>query len=485
MGLERINDRTEILILTHLIYDEPYTRKVIPHLKKEYFTDRTEAKIFETIQGFLSKYNSLPTKEAILIICGEDSSLGQDEYDAVAEYLSNLEYSKSNKPDLNWLVDETEVWCRDQAIFNAYQKSITITDECKKSKGRLSLTQIPSIMAEAIGINFNSNIGHDYLEDAQSRFAYYVDPVKRIPFDIHYLNEITGGGLKPKTLNVLAAGTGVGKTLVMCHMAAANLLAGYDVLYITLEVSQEEIGERIDANLLDIPIGNLRNCGEDYLMRRMGKLRSKPLGRLIVREYPTATANTAHFRALLDELKVKKGFAPAIIYVDYLNIATSVRYTKNTSAYDAGKYVAEELRGMAAEYCIPVVTATQFNRSGNRSSDVNMTDTAESFGVPMTADLMLGLMTSEEYDELGLIKFKQLKSRYAKIDKLRVFLVGVDKSKMRLFDAPEEEQKRVRKTDTEEKKGESEKDTPVFDNGNFGQGMGAEKKKKRSFDDMI
>ena len=444
--------RIEQTILTSLIYDEPYTRKVLPFLKKEYFQDQTEKVLFVSIENFIQKYNNLPTKETLQIEIDKQSSIPEQVYNNVVEYLNNISYDKK---DLQWIVDNTETFCQEKAVYNAIMESISIIDgNSKDSKG-----SIPTILSDALGVSFDNHIGHDFLENADERYEFYNRKEDRIPFDLDYFNKITKGGLPNKTLNVFLAGTGVGKTLAMCHMAAANLLSGKNVLYVTLEMAEERIAERIDSNLLNIPLEEIEGFPKKIYDDKINRLRLKTSGKLIIKEYPTATVGSGHFRHLLNDLKQKKNFVPNILYVDYLNICTSTRlkYGANVNSYTYVKSIAEELRGLAVERNIPIVSATQTTRSGFTNSDPGLEDTSESFALPATVDFMCALISSDELEQLGQIMVKQLKNRYNDPTANKRFVVGVDRARMRLFNVDNSAQKDI------------VDDRPVMDKSDFGQ----------------
>jgi archaellum biogenesis ATPase FlaH len=430
----------EKLIFSNLVNNEEYGRKVIPFLKEEYFTSYSDKVLFNLIWDYMKEYNTFPSKEALAIDLSNKEGLNQQTFTDCKETIGSIEFDPSTK--LDWLLDKTEQFCQEKAVYNAIMKSIEIIDNKNNltSKGA-----IPQILTDALGVSFDSHIGHDFLDDAESRYEFYHTREVRIPFDLHYMNAITQGGIPRKTLNVILAGTGVGKSLAMCHMAAANMAAGFNVLYITLEMAEERIAERIDANLLDVTIDDLKLLPKDPYNKKIEKLRNKVKGKLKIKEYPTATAGSANFRHLLNELKIKKNFIPDIIYIDYLNICISSRIKNgaNVNSYTIVKAIAEELRGLAVENNVPIVTATQTTRGGYSNSDVGLEDTSESFGLPATADFMFALITSEELEELGQIMVKQLKNRYSDPGVNRRFVIGVDRSRMRLFDAEASAQKDI------------------------------------------
>ena len=445
--------RVEQTILSSLIYDEGFTRKVLPFLKQEYFHDQTEKVLFACIERFIDKYNNLPTKETLLLEIEKQERIPEQVYSGVVAYINDIVYDKK---DPQWLVDNAEKFCQEKAVYNAIMESISIIDGNAKENDKGS---IPTILADALGVTFDDSIGHDFLKDADERFEFYNKKEDRIPFDLEYFNKITKGGIPNKTLNVLLAGTGVGKTLAMCHMAAANLLNGKNVLYITLEMAEERIAERIDSNLLNIPLEEIEGFPKKIYDDKINRLRLKTSGKLIIKEYPTATVGSGHFRHLLNDLRQKKNFEPDILYVDYLNICTSTRlkYGANVNSYTYIKSIAEELRGLAVEKNIPIVSATQTTRSGFTNSDPGLEDTSESFALPATVDFMCALISTEEMEQLGQIMVKQLKNRYNDPTLHKRFVVGVDRTKMRLFNAEQSAQSDI------------VDDTPVMNNSNFGE----------------
>lgn len=425
--------RIETSILTHLIYNEDFARKVIPFLKSDYFSDHTEKTLYDHIDNYIKKYNALPSKEALLIDLSNAEFLNEDHFKNAESYVNAISVNNDRDTQLDWLVDQTEKFCQDKAIYNAIMKSINILDD---KTGALAKGSIPQILSDALAVSFDTSIGHDFLDDYLPRYDFYHQKEKRVPFDLDYLNTITKGGLPNKTLNVVLAGTGVGKSLFMCHCAASNLLQNFNVLYITMEMAEERIAERIDANMLNVPVDELEIMPKDVYEKKIQRLQSKTKGKLIIKEYPTASAGSANFRHLLNELKLKKNFKPDIVYIDYLNICASSRIKMGASvnSYTYIKAIAEELRGLAVEFEVPIVTATQTTRSGYSSSDVDLTDTSESFGLPATADLMIALISTEQLQELNQIMVKQLKNRYNDPSMFRRFVIGVDRSKMKLYD---------------------------------------------------
>jgi len=423
-------ERIETTILRNLVFNEEYSRKVIPFIEPDYFEQRTEKIIFEEITQFIVKYGNAITIEALAIELENRTDLSETEVKESREITSSLTDAPA---DSKWLEDTTEKWCRDRAIYLALMESIGIADGGDKEKNR---DAIPSILSDALAVSFDNHIGHNYLEDYKERYESYHKKEDRIPFDLEYFNKITKGGLPNKTLNVALAGTGVGKSLFMCHMASSVLLNGRNVLYITMEMAEEKIAERIDANLLNVNIQQLTDLPRQMFETKVTKLAAKTQGSLIIKEYPTASAHSGHFRALLNELALKKSFRPDIIFIDYLNICASSRYrgNSNVNSYSYIKAIAEELRGLACEANVPIVSATQTTRSGYSNSDVDLTDTSESFGLPATADLMFALISTEELEDLGQIMVKQLKNRYNDLNMNKRFVVGIDRSKMRLYD---------------------------------------------------
>ena len=425
--------KLEQAILTSLIYNEDYLRKVLPFIKPEYFSDRTERTLFNEITSFTETYNSPPEIAALSIAVKEKTNLTDDEVQKCEDYLSEIEKDNNPKTEIQWLVDKTEKFCQEKAIYNAVLGSISILDGKDKTNDKGA---IPKILSDALAISFDTTVGHDYLQDSDERYEFYHRKEERIPFDLDIFNKITKGGLPAKTLNIALAGTGVGKSLFMCHMAAGAMVQGKNVLYITLEMAEEKIAERIDANLLNVTLDDLMELPKDLYDKKVERVKTKTTGKLIIKEYPTASASTIHFRTLLNELNLKKSFIPDIIFVDYLNICCSarIRAGSNINSYTYVKSIAEELRGLAVEYNLPIVSATQTTRGGFTSSDPGLEDTSESFGLPATADLMFALITSEDLEALGQIMVKQLKNRYNDPSYYKRFTVGVDRSKMKLYD---------------------------------------------------
>ena len=422
----------EVTILSNLVYSEKYTRKVLPFLKSEYFTAREHKIIFLEIHEYVSQYDALPSLNALGIECQERTDLTEEQFKDVIGVLNVLSDDIS---DHDWLLDATEKWCQERAIYLSLMESVKIADgqDSKKDKGA-----IPQILSEALGVSFDQHVGHDYVSDAEARYDFYHRKEDKIPFDLSLFNKITKGGLPNKTLNIALAGTGVGKSLFMCHCASSALLQGKNVLYITLEMAEEKIAERIDANLLNIPIQKLSDFPKVMFEKKIANLAKKTQGKLIIKEYPTASAHVGHFKSLLNDLALKRSIRPDIIFVDYLNICASQRYKGSiVNSYTYVKAIAEELRGLAVEANVPIISATQTTRSGYGSSDVDLTDTSESFGLPATADLMFALISTEELEGLNQIMVKQLKNRYNDPTSYKRFCIGIDRSKMRLYDIEE------------------------------------------------
>ena len=433
--------RLEQTILRNLIQSDDYMRKVLPFLLDDYFSDSTEKAIFKEIIEFSTVYNSTPSTEAISLALKERRNFTSEELDNCDEYLKEVDIAikDTTHTDAKWLLDKTEKFCQEKAVYNAVLSSIQILDGKDKVNDKGS---IPKILSDALAISFDNSVGHDYLEDTLDRYEFYHRTEERIPFDLDYLNKITKGGLPRKTLNIALAGTGVGKSLFMCHVAAGAMTQGKNVLYITMEMAEEKIAERIDANLLNVALDDLVDLPKDMYERKVARIKEKTTGKLIIKEYPTASASATHFRTLLNELNLKKNFVPDIIFIDYLNICCSSRIKAgaNINSYTYVKSIAEELRGLAVEFGVPIVSATQTTRSGFTSSDPGLEDTSESFGLPATADLMFALISSEELEALGQIMVKQLKNRYADPTMHKRFVLGVDRSKMKLYDVEQDAQ---------------------------------------------
>ena len=430
------SERVEMMILQNLIYNEDYCRKSLPFIRNDYFDDFNEKIVFETIAEFIVEYDTLPTKEILSIEVEKRRDVTEDQFRELAQKISDL---TEKNVDYQWLINTTEKWCKDRAIYLALMESIQIADGSDSKKLPDS---IPSILSDALSVSFDNNIGHDYLQDYEARYETYHRKEDKIEFDLDYFNKITKGGLPNKTLNIALAGTGVGKSLFMCHVASSVLLQGRNVLYITMEMAEEKIAERIDANLLNVNIQDICDLPKNMFDRKVTNLSKKTQGTLIIKEYPTASAHSGHFKSLLNELALKKSFRPDIIFIDYLNICASSRYrgNSNVNSYSYIKSIAEELRGLAVEANVPIVSATQTTRSGYASSDVDLTDTSESFGLPATADLMFALISTDELQELGQIMVKQLKNRYNDPTIHKRFIVGIDRAKMRLYDCEQSAQ---------------------------------------------
>ena len=427
--------RIENTIISSLFFKEEYTRKVLPFIKEEYFGNRVEQLLFGEIFKFVEKYNNLPTKDAILIELNSRRDINEEELNNIKDYVVAVE---DTDQDDQWLSETTEKFCKDRAVHNAVLSGIKILDGKDKKQ---TPEAIPHILSDALAVSFDKSVGHDYIEDAEERFKFYHTKEKRYQFDLDYMNRITKGGVPSKTLNIALAGTGVGKSLFMCHVASSYLLQGLNVLYITLEMAEERIAERIDANLLDVTMEDLHEMPHQLYEGKIKRLREKTQGQLIVKEYPTASAHAGHFKSLINELALKKSFRPDVIFIDYLNICASSRFKGgNISSYFYIKAIAEELRGLAVEHNVPIFSATQTTRTGFVSTDIGLEDTSESFGLPATADFMFALMSNEELEQLGQMKVKQLKNRYNDPSINRAFIIGVDRAKMRLYDVQQSSQ---------------------------------------------
>jgi len=453
-------DSVEVLILRNLLYNEKYLRKVVPFIKAEYFEEVNQKIVFEEIIKFVHDYNQPATKEILCIEIEKRSDINDTQFQEITKLISYLE---DDPAEFEWLLNTTEKWCRDRAIYLALMESIGLADGKDETKGR---DAIPTILSDALSVSFDTHIGHDYLTDYEERYELYHKKENKIEFDLEYFNKITKGGLPNKTLNIALAGTGVGKSLFMCHVASSVLLQGKNVLYITLEMAEEKIAERIDANLLNVNIQDIVDLPKNMFEGKVTDLAKKTQGTLIIKEYPTASAHSGHFKSLLQELALKKSFKPDIIFIDYLNICASSRYRagSNVNSYSYIKAIAEELRGLAVEANLPIVSATQTTRSGYGSSDVDLTDTSESFGLPATADLMLALISTEELEGLNQILVKQLKNRYNDPTVFKRFVVGIDRAKMRLYDCEQSAQE------------------DILDSGQEEEYNFEEKKPKKSFD---
>jgi replicative DNA helicase len=463
--------RIENVIFGNLVNNEEYARKVIPFLKSDYFTDNVDRTIYELIEEYVGKYSKFPTKEALAIDLGNKGGLSDEQFKSAETLIGDL--TKSEDREIDWLIDSTEKFCKDKALYNALMESIKLVDDNKRKDG-ISVGAIPQLLSDALAVSFDSSIGHDFIEDSDARYEFYHRTEVKIPFDLDFFNKITNGGLPRKTLNIALAGTGVGKSLFMCHCAAANLMSGLNVLYITMEMSEEKIAERIDTNLLGMTTADLRDLPKTTYDTLMGRVKKRAKGKLIVKEYPTACAGSANFRHLINELKIKKNFTPDIIYIDYLNICMSsrIRAGSNVNSYTMIKAIAEELRGLAVECNVPIVSATQTTRTGYSSSDVGLEDTSESFGLPATADFMFALISSEELQQLGQIMVKQLKNRYGDPAMHKRFVIGVDYSKMKLYNTEESAQEDL------------VDDTPIFDKTNTGERYENEYRPATKFDKM-
>ena len=458
-----MNINLEQTILRNLLTNEEYTRRVLPFLVPDYF-DGVYKDLFKEVAKFVSKYNKIPTLESFKIEIDESGKLSEENYRQGIELLPNIFTPESE--NLDWLIERTEKWCQDRSVYNAVMESISIIDG---KHATLKKNAIPDVLSKALGVSFDTNIGHDYLEQVDERYDFYHEQEERIPFDLDNFNKITKGGLPNKTLNIALAGTGVGKSLFMCHCASNILSQGRNVLYITMEMAEERIAERIDANLLNIPIDQIENLSKDMFKDKVSQINAKTEGKLIIKEYPTGQANTSHFRALLNELKLKKNFVPEIIFIDYLNIWASSRMKMIGGAVNSYSYIksiAEEMRGLAVEFNVPIMSATQTNRSGFSSDDPGLEDTSESFGLPATADLMFALISNDELNSMGKILVKQLKNRYNDPTKYNRFTLKVDRSKMKLED--DDNQNMVTTKD----------DVPVFDKSESGDRVNAEKFKE-------
>ena len=438
-------EKIEFLILRNLLYNEEYLRKVLPFIKDDYFEDLEQKIVFEEISKFVFEYNTLPTKEVLCIEVEKRTDVNEEQFKKLTHLIGHLE---DISVEQTWLICTTEKWCRDRAIYLALMESIQLVDE----KGNKSRDAIPSILQDALAVSFDNHVGHDYLLDYQERYESYHKTEDKIEFDLEYFNKITKGGIPNKTLNIALAGTGVGKSLFMCHVASSVLLQGRNVLYITLEMAEEKIAERIDANLLNVNIKDITELPKSVFETKVNNIAKKTQGSLIIKEYPTASAHSGHFKGLLNELALKKSFRPDIIFIDYLNICASSRYkgNSNINSYSYIKAIAEELRGLAVEFNVPIVSATQTTRSGYGNSDVELTDTSESFGLPATADLMFALISTEELEELGQILVKQLKNRYNDPTMHKRFVIGIDRAKMRLYDVEQSAQKDILDSGKEE-----------------------------------
>ena len=473
----------EKTILSNLILNEEYSRKVFPYLKSEYFDDISYSKIFSTVSEYVEQYKEPPTIEALKLSLEKRKDLNEDTYNTIQELLGEFEIDKTTNPQ--FLLDETEKFCQDKDLYNSIRKSILILDgqDGENDKG-----SIPKLLSDRLGISFDSSVGNDFLQDFEDRYEHYHKKEERIPFDIDILNKITKGGLPRKSMTVLLATTGGGKSLLKCHMAANHLMYGKNVLYITMEMAEEEIGRRIDANIMDITLDEVNEIPRDVYEKRMARYKTKTTGKLVIKEYPTGSVHSGHFRHLLNELKQKKNFEPDVIFLDYLNICASarVRGAAASSSYNLVKSIAEEVRGLAMEYNCALVTSSQFNRDGYGNSDVDLTNTSESMGITHTADCILALVTSEQLDDLGQLMLKQLKNRWGDISWYRRFLVGIDRAKMKIYELEESAQQNINIDDSSGggsgKKKMIDDDGPVFDKTDIGQRIS--KKRKGVFNDV-
>ena len=445
--------RLETTILKNLIFNEDFARKILPFIKVEYFTDAIEKTVFTEIDDHIQEYKHLPTYESLVINFTESKKLSEDQVSESIQMIREINADKDEPTDVDWLINQTEKFCQDRALYNAIMQSVKILDDKTKKEDKGS---IPKLLSDALGVSFDASVGHDYIDDSSSRYDFYHRHESKIPFDLDLFNKITKGGLSKKTLNIVLAGTGVGKSLFMCHVAASCLVANKNVLYITMEMAEERIAERIDANLLNLTLDELKVVDKDIFQSRIEKINNKTDGKLIVKEYPTAAAHAGHFRSLLEELKLKRDFLPDVVIIDYLNICASQRMKMGASvnSYTYIKSIAEELRGLAVEYEVPLVSATQTTRSGFSNSDVDLTDTSESFGLPATADFMFALITNETLEELNQIQVKQLKNRYNDPTVNKRFVIGIDRAKMKLYDVEQSAQMDIV---------DSGQDTPVMD----------------------
>ena len=481
-----LNDRIETIIIYNLLTNEDYTKKILPFIIPEYFTDYVERVIFVSIKDYVALYNSSPTKEAIIITISDDKKIKEQALEDVTEYFETRFLEISKEYNSEWLHDSTEKWCKEKALYNGLMESIAIAND---QTGKLKPTSaIPDIMRDAMSVGFNTNIGHDYIADSDSRFAFYHRKEEKIPFDITLLNRITDGGLSKKSLNIFVGGTGTGKSLIGCHFASSYLTQGKNVLYVTLEMAEEKIAERIDANLLDVSVNDLQDLPRAIYDRKIEKIRNTTLGKLIIKEYPTASAHVGHIKALLNDLKLKKNFVPDIMIVDYINIMASSRIkisSGGVNSYTWIKSIAEELRGLSMEFSVPVITFTQLNRANQSATSVDFDGVSESHGLSMSADLLVAIIRTEELDELNQMLFQQLKNRYSDVTTFKRFVVGIDRPKMRIYNV-DQPTKNLAGAGGIGKKGKQTDDDDVsaFDNGKFGEGMKAERKEsfgKRDF----
>lgn len=470
----------EKLILGFLSNDEQYARKVIPFLKAEYFQDKTERIIYQTIDAFFTEHNACPSKDIISIEVSNRKDLDESEHKEAQETITEL---KTNSSDADWLLKETEKFCKTKSIYNAILKSIQIMDG---KDPKYKEDAIPSLLSEALGVSFDTAIGHDYLDDSEERFDFYHSTEEKISFNLDTFNQITNGGLSKKSLNCVLASTGVGKSMFMTHCSAHWIALGIDVLYITMEMAEERIAERIDANLMNINLDDLHQIDKKAYLTKIDNVKAKTKGKLVIKEFPTSSAHVGHFRALLDDLKIKRNFVPQVIVIDYVNICASQRLKAgaNVNSYSYVKAIAEELRGLAVERDVPILTATQTNRDGANNTDIDVTNTSESFGLPQTVDMLFALIATEELADLNQVMVKQLKNRYTDVNKNKKFIIGVDRAKMKFYDVESSAQTNLSGANQTQgnsnskykaKKAEQNDDTPVFDKGKFGERLKAEK----------
>lgn len=452
----------EQTILANLIHNEEYCRKVIPYIRESYFDDITTKKIFSTFSDYVDQYKEPPSVESLKIMLDGRKDLNEEMFKEVIQTVDELKIDKDTNQE--WLVSETEKFCQDRDLINSVRKAIMIIDGKDKEMDKGS---IPKLLSDSLGISFDTHIGHDYLDDFEDRYEFYHRKEERLPFDIDMLNKITKGGLPKKSLTVLLASTGVGKSLVMCHMAASAFMHGKNALYITAEMAEERIAERIDANLLNVTLDELSQLPRETFQKRVDRIKEKTPGRLVVKEYPTGTAHAGHFRHLLNELRLKRNFVPDIIFIDYLNICASSRIkgAASVNTYVLVKSIAEEIRGLAMEFNVPIVSATQANREGYGSGDMDLTNTSESIGLPQTVDAMFALISTEELEGMGQIMIKQLKNRWNDLSYYRRFVVGIDRSKMRLYDVEEHAQGNVHNDSPVMDKSDSKPDFNKFNKG--------------------
>ena len=461
----------EQTILSNLVFNEEYFRKVFPYIKSEYFDDNSLKKVFDTYSEYAEQYKQPPSAEALKISLDNRKDMNEDLYQNVMSTVDSLK--RDPDTSLDWLVKETEKFCQDKDLFNSIRKAILIIDGEDKDNDKGS---IPTLLSDSLGISFDTSIGHDYIDDYESRYDFYHKKEERLPFDIDLLNKVTKGGLPRKSMTVLLATTGGGKSLVKCHAAASYLMTGKNVVYITMEMAEERIAERIDANMMDTTLDDLKVMPRDVYEKRINRIKSKSTGKLVIKEYPTGSAHAGHFRHLLNELKMKRGFTPDVVFIDYLNICASSRVKGAAAAnsYTLVKSIAEEIRGLAMEFNCAIVTSSQFNRDGYGNSDVDLTNTSESMGITHTADCILGLITSEELDNLGQLMIKQLKNRWGDLSYYRRFVVGIERAKMQIYDLEDNAQNGIGQgqsvANSQPRPSVSFDDGPAFDKTAFGQG---------------